>query len=215
MKSYPSIEYFGDYWGLPVIAFDKLDGSNLRFEWGKKRGFYKFGTRNVMIDEKSEQFGKAIPIFLKKYSESLEKIFKQKEYRDTLSFVCFAEFLGKKSSYGQHEDGDEFDVTLFDVNQYKKGFIKPREFVKNFGHLDIPKIVYDGNLNKEFVRDVQDNKFDLKEGVICKGSIPGKKSDQLYYCKIKTNRWLDDLRIKYGEKAVEEELKKHSSIIEI
>jgi hypothetical protein len=31
MKHYDSIEYYGDNWGLPIIAFDKLDGSNLRF----------------------------------------------------------------------------------------------------------------------------------------------------------------------------------------
>ena len=215
MKSYPSINYYGDYWGLPIVAFDKLDGSNLRFEWGRKRGFYKFGTRNVMIDEKSEQFGKAIPIFLNKYADDLEKVFKQKEYRDALSFVCFAEFIGENSEYGQHNNDDTFDTVLFDVNVYKKGFVKPREFVKNFGHLDIPKIVYDGNLNKEFVEDVKQNRFNLKEGVICKGALPGKKTDQLYYCKIKTNEWLDNLRLRGGDKAVEEELKSHSSNIEL
>lgn len=67
MKHYPKIEYYNK--GLinsPVIAFDKLDGSNLRFEWSRKRGFYKYGTRKVMIDTKDEQFGKAIPLFLDK-----------------------------------------------------------------------------------------------------------------------------------------------------
>ena len=31
MKLYPTINYYGDYWDLPVIGFDKLDGSNLMF----------------------------------------------------------------------------------------------------------------------------------------------------------------------------------------
>lgn len=30
MKQYDHIEYYGNHWGIPVIAFDKLDGSNLR-----------------------------------------------------------------------------------------------------------------------------------------------------------------------------------------
>lgn len=30
MKQYDSIEYYGDNWGIPIIAFDKLDGSNIR-----------------------------------------------------------------------------------------------------------------------------------------------------------------------------------------
>jgi hypothetical protein len=209
MKSYPSLNYFFDYWGIDVYAFDKLDGSNLRFEWSKKKGFYKFGTRNTMIDEKNEQFGKAIPIFLEKYGDELDKIFRSKDYRNDLSFVCFAEFLGENSEYGQHYPDDNFDVVLFDVNVYKRGFVKPKEFVQNFGHLDIPKLVYHGNLNKEFVKDVQENKFGLKEGVIAKGVVGTKKSEQVYYCKIKTNKWLENLKSRYGEKALNEELKKH------
>jgi len=44
MKSYPSIP--GKHTnGIPLTVFDKLDGSNIRAEWSKKRGFYKFGTR--------------------------------------------------------------------------------------------------------------------------------------------------------------------------
>ena len=66
MKSYNTIPYYGDYWDLPVIGFNKLDGSNIRAEWNKKRGFYKFGSRNVMIDESSEQFGLAVKIFKEK-----------------------------------------------------------------------------------------------------------------------------------------------------
>ena len=63
MKEYPSIpnsngqsfENLGS-----VHLFDKLDGSNLRMEGTKKRGWFKFGSRTQMIDETSEQFGAAI-----------------------------------------------------------------------------------------------------------------------------------------------------------
>ena len=198
MKGYDSIEYYGDYWGLPIIAFDKLDGSNLRFEYSHKRGFYKFGTRNVMIDRNSEDFGFSIDLFLNKYADGLEKIFKSKEYRNIPSFVCFAELIGKNSAFGQHEFGtDNFDTILFDISAYKKGFIPPRQFVKDFGNLGIPKIVYEGNLNMDLVNDIKTNVYGLSEGVICKGLIKNKKGDNLYYCKIKTNDWFERLRSKY------------------
>lgn len=208
MKSYNSIEYFGEHWGLPIIAFDKLDGSNLRFEWSKKRGFYKFGSRNVMIDETHEQFGRGVRIFREKYEEPLSRVFSSKKYRDVLSFVCYAEFLGRKSSFGQHEfDNDEFDVVLFDIDRYKKGFVPPRDFVEDFGEFGIPRIVYTGNLTKEFVLRVKENEFDLSEGVICKGKIPGKNDrEHLYYCKIKTNEWFDRLRARGDEKLLAEEM---------
>ncbi len=198
MKSYDTIEYFGDNWGLPIFAFDKLDGSNMRFEYSPKRGFYKFGTRNMMIDEKSEQFGFAISLFKEKYEESLNKVFRSKDYRNAMSFVCFAELVGANSSFGQHDFGnDKFDIVLFDVSVYKKGLVPPKQFIKDFGHLGIPTVVYEGNLNKELVRAVKANEFGLTEGVICKGITQTKKGiDNLYYCKIKTDDWFDRLRNK-------------------
>jgi hypothetical protein len=197
MKQYNSIDYFGDHWGLPVIAFDKLDGSNLRFEFSQKRGFYKFGTRKQMIDNNSE-FGFAINLFLEKYSEPLSKIFKSKEYRNILSFVCYAELVGTKSAFGQHEFGNDiFDIVLFDIDQHKHGFVPPKEFVKNFGSVGIPRVVYEGNLNKEFIERVKHNEFNLTEGVICKGqTLTRKGRPELYYCKVKTNDWFSRLRKK-------------------
>lgn len=200
MKSFDTIDYYGKYWGLPIYAFDKLDGSNLRFEWSPKRGFYKFGTRNTMIDSKHEYFGFAVDLFLNKYADGLEKVFRgDKLYRNSQSFVCFAELVGTKSEFGWHDYGnDTFDITLIDVNQYKKGLIGPKEFIDSFGHLGIPEVVYQGNLNKELVKDVKANKLDcynLTEGVICKGLVKTKKGkEQLYYCKIKTDDWMDRLR---------------------
>lgn len=195
MKQYDSIDYYGDYWGLPVVAFDKLDGSNLRFEFSQKRGFYKFGTRKMMIDQNSD-FGFAIDLFLNKYNESLSRIFKSKDYRNILNFVCYAELVGTKSAFGQHDFGnDHFDIVLFDIDQYKKGMIPPKQFVMDFGECGIPRVVYEGNLNLELVNDVKQNKFNLTEGVICKGQTETKKGrPMLYYCKIKTNDWFERLR---------------------
>lgn len=206
MKQYDSIDYYGDHWGLSVIGFDKLDGSNLRFEYSQKRGFYKSGSRNMMIDEKHEQFGFAVDLFKNKYEEALTKVFKSKQYRNSQSFVCFAELIGKKSSFGQHDFGnDEFDIVLFDINEYKKGFIPPKQFISDFGHTGIPRIVYQGNLNKELIKQIKANQLEgfegtLTEGIIAKGIIQTKKgNNQLYYCKIKTDDWFDRLRNKSPE----------------
>jgi len=209
MKHYPEIDYFGDYWGLPIIAFEKIDGSNLRFEYSQKRGFYKSGTRNMMIDQYTLPFGFGVPMFLSKYAEPLTEIFKSKTYRNVLSFVCFAELYGTKSEFGQHAFfDDDFDIALFDISEYKKGLMPPRQFVKDFQEVGIPRIVYEGNLNKEFVQRVRKNEFGLKEGVVCKGLIPNRKGDNLYYCKIKTDEWFERLRTRRPD-LYQEEVKQH------
>jgi hypothetical protein len=196
MKEYPEIKYYGDYWSLPVIAFEKIDGSNMRFEYSHKRGFYKFGTKGQMIDRKSIPFGFAINLFLDKYEKNLTEIFKSKTYRNSLAFVCFAELNGFNSEFGQHQFGnDTFDITLFDVSEYKHGLIPPRQFLNDFKDVGIPNVIYEGNLNRDFVNRVKTNEFSLKEGVVAKGTIPRKKSgENLYYCKIKTNGWFERLR---------------------
>ena len=64
MKSYPTIPHWhkGIY-GEHVYGFNKLDGSNIRAEWNKKRGWYKFGTRNMIINEQHPHFGESVDLF--------------------------------------------------------------------------------------------------------------------------------------------------------
>ena len=215
MKQYDTIPYYGDHIGMDIIAFYKIDGSNLRFEYSKKRGFYKFGTRRILIDSSTENYGPAVDLFMEKYSNDLDKIFRSKEYRDILSIVCFAEYIGKKSAFGKHDfENDTFDIILFDIEQYKKGFIPPKQFINDFGHLGIPRIIYEGNLNKEFIYSVKRNEFDLQEGVVCKGKKPmGKKeNEKIFYCKIKTDDWFNRLKTK-DPYLYEQEIKELKHII--
>jgi hypothetical protein len=200
MKQYPSIEYWNHgVFGETCYAFDKLDGSNLRFEFSKKRGWYKFGTRNCMIDENNEQFGAGVKLFLKKYGDNLENLFtKHKDFRNILSIVVFAEYFGPNSFAGWHDPedlkNDKMDIVLFDVNLYKKGFMPPNDFIKNFQEYGIPEVVYYGNYNQQFVLDVKENKFNLKEGVVVKQ----ERKNQIWMCKIKTNQWLDKVKNRFG-----------------
>lgn len=145
---------------------------------------------------------------MEKYGDELDRIFRT-EYKKVVNFVVFGEFAGPNSFAGQHELSDEKDVILFDVNQYQKGFISPYEFIENFGHLHIPKIVYKGEYNHQLITDIQSNRFNLSEGVIVKG-IQGKET---WMVKIKTKEWLQKVKEKFGEKYLLEELNNDKSLL--
>lgn len=182
----------------PCVAFYKYDGSNIRAEWSKKRSWYKFGSKHVLLDETNPILGPAIDVFKRTYGESLEKTFlDNKEYRSAENITVFFEFFGPNSFAGYHVPEDEKKVVLFDVNVHKKGFLLPRDFLKNFGHLPIAEVVYEGNFGPAFVKDVWEGKYDVGEGVVAKGIIIGKKSNEqhgLWMAKAKTKAWIDELR---------------------
>jgi hypothetical protein len=218
MKSYPTIQYFNQgLFGEDIYAFDKLDGSNIRAEWNPKRGWYKFGTRNIMIDERDLQFGGAITLFLNKYGDSLPKVFRtNKSYKRIESFVVFAEYLGDQSFAGRHIDSDPKDIILFDVDQYKQGFVTPKNFVEDFGHLHVPDVIYKGPYTMDFVQDIRNNKHNLKEGVIVKGVFKTKnKKDEVWMVKVKTKEWLQRVKELHGERALLEELNGDKKLLEL
>ena len=201
MKTYPKIEYLTDnFIGKKIWAFDKIDGTNLRFEWSKKRGWYKFGTRRTMISEIDPNFGSAIPLFLEKYGDDIDSIFRKK-YTTSQSIVVFGEFFGENSFAGQHLESDKKDIILFDVSPYKRGLIHPQEFIDNFGHLDTPRLIFNDIFDGEFVKSIQLNEYNLREGVICKGVNKTKGNDIILMTKIKTNQWLSSVKSLYGEKS--------------
>lgn len=197
MKSYPSILGPNKSPRLDCIAFYKYDGSNLRFEYSRKRGWYKFGTRNRLFDEKDPEFGTAIGLFLKEYGESLPKTIKDnKHYRGIDEFVVFCEFFGPSSFAGWHNFTEQHEVVLFDINLHRKGFVLPRDFVKYFGNLKIPPVVYDGPFNNQFIMDVKNGKYDVIEGVVAKGLNNNKPPHNIWMSKVKTNAWLEKLKQK-------------------
>lgn len=202
MKEYPSIQGPSKAPRDQGIAFYKYDGSNLRWEWQKKNGWCKYGTRHRLFDETDEVFGEAIKLFKETVAPQIDPILR-KEYRDAQIITVYTEFFGDKSFAGQHVKDDPKKLILFDVEIYKKGFISPREFVKNFScKLDMAaKVVYEGNLNDEFIRQVRKNEFNppLNEGVVFKGGSGHK----LWMTKIKTEQYLTKLKEAFGVKWVE------------
>lgn len=204
MKQYPQIDGPSLAPKAPCIAFFKYDGSNLRFEWSKKRGFYKFGTRKRLFDQTDEQFGDAIELFKNKYATDLEQIIRtEKQFRGIENFVAFCEYLGPNSFAGWHDPQDQKDLILFDLAIHKRGFILPRDFVNTFGHLQIAQVVYEGNFNTQFIEDIKNGLYvGQAEGVVAKGIIQGKKKSSnhgLWMSKVKTKWWLDELKRRMEE----------------
>lgn len=195
MKSYASIPGWKDApRGLPCIAFDKLDGQNIRCEWTKKKGWWKFGSRNVLLYQ--EELKPAIDIFLNKYGDAIAKVIKdEKEFRGINECIVFCEFFGENSFAGLHVEGEPKDVVLLDVSPLRKGILTPRQFLKLFGHLHTVLPVYEGNFNQIFIQDVKNGKYPVKEGVVAKGLKPGSKSPHgLWMAKVKTNWWMEELK---------------------
>lgn len=205
MKTYPSIQGPAGGQHKPCYAFVKYDGSNLRFEWSRKRGWYKFGTRKTLFDDTHPIYGSAIQLFLDKYGDELPKVFKkEKMFQGVQNFVVFGEWFGAQSFSGAHKPWDhKRDFVLFDVNPHKKGFLSPKEFLDLFGHLPVAEVAWQGNFGKWLIEAVRkeeieiESKYDVKaeipEGVVCKGG----KGHQLWMAKIKTERYKEALRKLY------------------
>src|SRR4051794_32428950 len=83
MKEYPSIPAAGhllarsvdDYLGRPFVAFNKLDGSNVRADWDRKRGWHQSASRRRLLDESQPLRGQAIRLILDGYGDGLSKVF--------------------------------------------------------------------------------------------------------------------------------------------
>jgi hypothetical protein len=191
MKQYPSItkDIRKDIY---IYAFDKLDGSNIRAEWNSKKGFYKFGSRTQLIDSSHKPLGKAIQLIKEKYEIELAKVFKEQHWQNVL---CFFEFHGPNSFAGSHSEKEDQTVTLLDVNVYKQGLMEPAQFIKLFGHLDIPKVLFEGSVNSDLFDKVKQSILDgmTFEGVVCKGSND-KKTKMPIMFKIKSNLWIQKLK---------------------
>jgi len=199
LKPYPSIENWIGHLGNQVTAFYKYDGSNLRVERNKKGEWKKFGTRTRLFDEKDPDFGSAIAVFKNTYEDVLNKIIKtEKIFRNAQNIIAYMEFFGPRSFAGQHHADDPKELMLFDVNVHKLGFLGPKDFINIFGEIKSAKVVYQGALTQGFVNQVKNGEIpDLVEGVICKYGTTG--SHNIGYCKIKTNKYLEELKLRYSD----------------
>ena len=173
---------------IDVYAFQKEDGSQIRAEWFRGKGFSKFGTKRRLFDESDNIFGEAPSLIYNKYGEDLERILhKMREQRVTLFF----EFFGENSFAGNHID-EPHDVVLFDVDIFKKGIIPPSQFLKTFDSVEIAELLYHGKIGPAIEEEIRSSQLPgIKfEGVVCKAI----HRNQVRMFKVKTRAWLDRLR---------------------
>jgi len=196
MLQYPSIDGSAKApLNKPCIAFYKYDGSNLRWEWNPKKGWTKFGTRRQMFDENTPLYNQAIPLFLENIADDLVYKVKQ-DHKSIERITAFTEFFGHSSFAGSHDEHEPKELKLLDVFLFKKGFIPPKTFKKMFNKTAyFPEIIYEGNLDKQFIEDVREGKYLVDEGVICKGDD--------FMVKIKTREYFNKLFTAYGDRANE------------
>lgn len=194
MEIYPTISK--NILNTPIIAFDKLDGSNIRAEWTRKTGFSKFGTRRRLLGPDEEMLGEAIPLFMETYNDDLNKIFRKERFDKA---TVFFEFVGDNSFAGYHAD-EPHTVTLFDIHKYKQGMLTAKDFLKLVeGKVPTAPILYEGKANHDFIQSVHMSTLEgmTFEGVICKGGIDNRKRPTSF--KVKSQAWLDKLKEKTGD----------------
>jgi len=193
MEQYPTIEGSSKApLGKQCIAFYKYDGSNLRWEWNPKKGWFKFGTRRELFDHTSEIYGEAIPLFMSTMADDIVRRVKDYE-RNCQRITAFTEFFGPNSFAGVHVLGEPKQLKLFDVYLFKRGLLNPRQFQKSFGDLSYSaEVVYEGHLNRQFIEDVRASRYPVWEGVICKGDD--------FMVKVKTDAYFRKLREVYPQR---------------
>jgi hypothetical protein len=191
MKSYPSI--CKEIMDVPVYVFDKLDGSNIRAEWDKKKGFWKFGSRNVLLDKSHEFLGSSVDL-IKSQEEQFMKTVNENKW---LKGVAFFEFYGLNSFAGFHVKEDPKKVTLIDIMPFNEGILNPDEFYNLFhGIIDVPRLIcWAGRINSYSIEEIKTRRQGgiTFEGVVCKAKKK-KKIDTPFMFKIKTYDWLNKLK---------------------
>lgn len=194
MKEYPTISSVIVH--QPIYAFDKLDGSNIRAEWSKKRGFYKFGKRHGLVDESDSLLGEAKGLVQETYTEALSKIFVKQRWQNA---VCFFEHVGPNSFAGNHE-AEPHEVVFIDVAAEKKGILEPQEFIRTFFDVKTAAFLYHGNPNSTFVESVRAGKLEgmTFEGVVCKGKYVSPGRPLMF--KVKSEAWIKKLKTKYADR---------------
>jgi hypothetical protein len=190
------------------IAFEKYDGTNLHWDWDRDFGWHSFGTRRdefnltpegiELFVQKHAQLAQCVDVFRTTLADGIEHIFREHpRYEGCQSLKVFTEFLGPNSFAGLHKEDDPKELRLFDVWTDAAGILPPGQFVTDFGHLHIARVVYEGKLTGKFMEDVREGKYDVDEGVVCKG---GSDSDDLWMVKVKTYAYLERLKKAFADR---------------
>jgi len=202
MLHYPKIPGSRNCPAGRCVAFEKYDGTNLHWDWDRDFGWHSFGTRRDEFNltplgaeefaRKHAHLAQCVEVFQATLAEAVERVFRAKAwYHEFQELKVFTEFLGPNSFAGLHQEGDPKELRLFDVWAEPYGMVGPKQFVTDFGHLPIARVLYEGKLTGQFVEDVRNGKYGVAEGVICKGGAGG---DDVWMVKIKTRGYMERLK---------------------
>lgn len=190
------------------VAFEKYDGTNLHWDWDRDFGWHAFGTRRDVFnltDAGTEQFAQrhahlrqSVVAFRGTLAVALERMFREHPaYVGFDSIKAFTEFLRPNSFAGLHKEDDPKELRLFDVWTEPFGMVGPHQFVADFGHLPITRVVYEGKLTGKFTEDVRAGKYGVAEGVVCKGGTGGP---DIWMVKVKTYAYLEQLKQAFADR---------------
>lgn len=205
MLYYPKIPSAAGCAGGRCVAFDKIDGTNLHWDWDRDFGWHAFGTRRDQFNltpDGVESFRRAHPglddcaeRFQAALAGPLDQLFRDfPEYLPRTEIRVFTEYAGPNSFAGQHVPEDKKELVLFDVLAGNAGLVSPFDFVRDFGHLSTPRVVFHGKFTGKLTEDVRQGRLGVKEGVVVKGG----SGDSLWMCKIKTLAYLQRLKEAFG-----------------
>lgn len=196
MKSYPSIPRRpkGKQAGRPMHLFDKLDGSNLRFEWSREQGWFRWGSRTQLIDASHPILGGGLALFLRHHAEGLERVARDRRWE---ALVAFAELWGPGSLGGRHVPDEPKRLTLFDVAPYRRGLLGPTEFLELFAAHDVPAYLGEAGWDDDLLARVRAGTLPgiTGEGVVGKAGA----GHTLVMAKAKTDAWVRRILERYGE----------------
>lgn len=190
MKQYPLIPA-GVIADVPVHVFPKYDGSNVRAEWTRKKGWHLFGSRRRMLAPDTLLGDRARPLMLDTYGDDLARLFRARRWERA---VAFFEFFGPRSFAGAHEEDDAQEVMLLDVAVHRKGLLEPDALRQLCAGLKLPPLLHHGPLSAAMVQQIRGGTFpgQTLEGVVAKGAYktPGRPLS----FKVKSAAWLAALR---------------------
>lgn len=192
MKTYPSIDWKPRTLQSAYV-FAKLDGSNIRAEWSAKKGFYKFGRRNGLLDDSNPVLKESPDIIMRDWAVPLNTIFRQMRLQKAIAFF---EFWGDNSFAGAHED-EEHRCTLIDVSCHPKGIMLPKDFCKTFEGLPHAPLLHHGVFDAAMEEQIRSGTLPNMpfEGVIVKGGYISPGLPLMF--KVKTGAWFEKLRSLY------------------
>lgn len=180
----------------PCVIFDKIDGTNLHWDWERDYGWHAFGTRRDsfnLLDAGIHDFEKYHPnlkgcaaLFLETLAVKLEQAIPT----EVQSLTAFAEYAGPNSFAGSHDSEDPKSLILFDVTQDGR-MLGPYDFLQRYGHLPIPRVIYRGKFKGQVLEDVYEGRLGVAEGVVVKGDG--------WMAKIKTRAYQEKLKSRFGE----------------